>query len=494
MNIIVNDSFNPFTYKELMEPVNDYITAYKETEGQLSELEQLTEAWRDKASRENSPEAYAMYKSYSDQLNAVVDSFNSGMNARNRGQILNMRARYASEIEPIKQASEALTKANDFRDQLGPDAIFEVNRYNSIDQFLHGQTANNKYESRKDIVARTQALSQAAAQSIFEDPIIKESVNPQFLEQIQKQGLGGLDALQQAISGNAEATNRFMKIKNQVIDELGGLDRFDSYGKRAVDSAINEGMYSGLDKYATQLVQNGEYINAAQRSSLSQQQQALQLQRDEFEYKKSQDLGTLIETDKDGNKLYRNSSGEVKQLSPETVTVTDKNKAYIARYLDINPDSLELGKTYYIYENSKGKKYIGTKPTAKFGTEGERVSLQYNNEPTLIDINPKDVKEGKLGDAIDINSGLTYDKSELSRLKRISKMDLPRNQQLALEDLLEKIKGTNAEIDLSKIKIYQAAVDGAGNILHKSSDNKWYNDNGEEVENGVRQTYIIDDL
>jgi hypothetical protein len=39
MNIIVNDSFNPFTYKELMEPVNDYITAYKETEGQLSELE-----------------------------------------------------------------------------------------------------------------------------------------------------------------------------------------------------------------------------------------------------------------------------------------------------------------------------------------------------------------------------------------------------------------------------------------------------------------------
>ena len=85
------------------------------------------------------------------------------MNPRNRGQLLGMKRRYASEITPIARASEAMQAANALRDQAGPDAIFEVGRYDSIDNFLHGKTANNKYESRKDIAARTAALSQAVA-------------------------------------------------------------------------------------------------------------------------------------------------------------------------------------------------------------------------------------------------------------------------------------------------------------------------------------------
>lgn len=125
-----------------------------------------------------------MYKSYSDQLNAIVDDFSQGMNSRNRRQLLGMKRRYAQDIAPIARASEAMNAANALRDNLGSDAIFEVGRYNSLDDFLHGKTANNKYESRKDLTTRTAAIAQATAQSILEDPVIKNSMSPQFLEVI----------------------------------------------------------------------------------------------------------------------------------------------------------------------------------------------------------------------------------------------------------------------------------------------------------------------
>ena len=270
MNIIVDSTFNPFSYRDLMQPVYDYKQAYEETEAAYADLVAQTEAWKDIANKENSPEAYAMYKSYSDQLNAIVDDFSQGMNPRNRRQLLGMKRRYASDIIPIARASEAMQAANALRDQASPDAIFEEGRYTSLDRFLHGQTANNKFESRKDIVARTAALAQATAQSILEDPIIKQSMNPQFLEVIQKRGLGSLEELQAAIAGNPAAANRFAQIRNQMIDQIGGLDRFDAQGRAAVEGAINEGLYAGLNNYKTSLQQNSEYIPKAQRGSVVQ--------------------------------------------------------------------------------------------------------------------------------------------------------------------------------------------------------------------------------
>lgn len=68
---------------------------------------------------------------------------------------MGMKSGYASNISPIEKASDAMNEANRLRDEAGSDAIFEVSRYNSIDNFLHGETANNKRESRQDIQTRT---------------------------------------------------------------------------------------------------------------------------------------------------------------------------------------------------------------------------------------------------------------------------------------------------------------------------------------------------
>jgi hypothetical protein len=150
MYITINSEFKPFTYDELTKPLNDYTEAYNKVEEQYATLAQQTEAWKNIATQENSPEAYAMYKRYSDELNAVVEDFSKGMTIQNRGKLTGLKSRYASEITPIANAYNAMQAANAYRDTVkGKDdsAIFNIDRYNSLDDFLNGQTADNTYIS-----------------------------------------------------------------------------------------------------------------------------------------------------------------------------------------------------------------------------------------------------------------------------------------------------------------------------------------------------------
>jgi hypothetical protein len=101
-----------------------------------------------------------------------------------------------------------MNKANELRDTAGPDAIFEKSRYTSIDDFLHGKTANNKRESRAEITKKTAEITAAVFSNAIQDPEIRRSMSPQFLATITHKG-GTLADLEAAISGDAVASNKF---------------------------------------------------------------------------------------------------------------------------------------------------------------------------------------------------------------------------------------------------------------------------------------------
>ena len=110
-SIVSNARFRPFSYDELVKPLVQYKEAYDKAEADYTNLAMQTEAWRDIANQENSPVAYKMYKTYSDDLSRMVDDFSKGMTLSNRGALMGLKRRYASEITPIARASEAFDKA-----------------------------------------------------------------------------------------------------------------------------------------------------------------------------------------------------------------------------------------------------------------------------------------------------------------------------------------------------------------------------------------------
>ncbi len=264
MQLVIDSKFRPFSYDELIKPMLQYKEAYDKVEADYSNLAAQTEQWKDIANQTQSPEAYAMYNKYANDLNSVVDDFSKGMTLQNRGKLLAMKRRYASEIQPVAKASEAMKEANDLRIKAGPDAIFEVGEYNSLDSFLHGKKANNRYQSRDAITKRTAAMTEAAMASAMKDPEFQKALGKQYWMLTQHTG-GSYEDLKAAIANNAKAQNRFAEIKAQVMKDA-DYDRYDTIGKQAIESAINTGLYAGLDKPTRTFQANQAYLNPYQQA------------------------------------------------------------------------------------------------------------------------------------------------------------------------------------------------------------------------------------
>jgi hypothetical protein len=203
-----------------------------------------------------------------------------------RKSLMNMKRRYSSEITPIARASEAMNAANELRARAGHDAIFEVGEYNSIDDFLHGKTANNKYQSREALTKKTAAMTEAAMAEALQDPEFKKFMGDQFWLITQHTG-GSYADLMAAIENNPQAQSRFAEIKQRVMKDA-GVDRYDAAGKQAIEDAINTGLYAGLDKPVKSFQANADHVTPVQRHQMRVQDAQLQLERDKFNWQKSQ--------------------------------------------------------------------------------------------------------------------------------------------------------------------------------------------------------------
>lgn len=245
MVLTINSKFRPFSYDEMVKPLVQYKQAYDEVEKDYSTLAAQTEAWKDIATKENNPEAYAMYKKYSDELNALTDDFSKGMNINNRSQLMAMKKRYASEITPIAKADAALKEANKYRDTIyakDPNAIFYKDRYRSIDDFLHGQVADNSYISGTQVTSRTAARAQAVGTQLYGKYIAQGMKPNEAMAAIQND-----PALQAIYNEEWTAAN------GDVLDDA---------GKARLQNAIQAGLNNAAAKVA-----EGEYMTAAQRDA-----------------------------------------------------------------------------------------------------------------------------------------------------------------------------------------------------------------------------------
>lgn len=313
-SIVSNARFRPFSYDELVKPLVQYKEAYDKAEADYTNLAMQTEAWRDIANQENSPVAYKMYKTYSDDLSRMVDDFSKGMTLSNRGALMGLKRRYASEITPIARASEAFDKAEAFRADIkakNPNAVFEIDRYNSIDDFLGGRRANNTYWDGDAAMRRVAAKAEALGRSLYSNPTAKLFLNGQQYQISQLNGISPDELTQILLKPENINTEAGKQMRRIIDDELGSIDmnRYSSEGQSRINNIIATGMYAGLAKPTYNYVANGEYMSKAERDASSARWASINLDRKKFRYAKLQDkISTGQEpyyTDTAGNKYYR---------------------------------------------------------------------------------------------------------------------------------------------------------------------------------------------
>ena len=288
MNIIVDSRFNPFTYEQLVKPLEDYTKAYNEVEEQYANLVDKADPYTDIVSGDPDSEAYRMVHGYTRDLDSVVTDFSKGMTLANRKQLLNMKRRYSKEIAPVIRADAARQEALKYRRETRArdnSAIFKVENL-SLDDFLHGKTVSEDYVSGKDILARTSAKAEALGKALFSDPEFKLVLGGQQYQISQQNGMSPemfLAVINDQLDNpniSADLRSKLQGFRQIMDDELANVSDWGEYARQQVLNSVTTGMYAGLAKPTYNYTANGEYMSKAERDASAARWAGIQIQRE----------------------------------------------------------------------------------------------------------------------------------------------------------------------------------------------------------------------
>ena len=104
-SLVIDSHFKPFSYAEMLAPVQAATQAHQELESAYSELETKANIWDKLASETSDPKAHSIYQKYADDLNKQAGELaKNGLSLSSRQALLNMKNRYTKEITPIEDA------------------------------------------------------------------------------------------------------------------------------------------------------------------------------------------------------------------------------------------------------------------------------------------------------------------------------------------------------------------------------------------------------
>lgn len=259
-SLILDAKFKPFSYAEMLAPVQAATTAHQALEEDYVSLATLAGQWEVKANSTRDPKAYRMYKKYADDLQARADQLLAeGLTMSSRKNMLDMKARYSKEIIPIEEAykrREELAKEQKAAYLADPTKYFQ--RYaaqTSLDDFINNPEWN--YGANYSGALLTKQVSEAAAnlqRAMTSVSSMKSIGLPfQYQQRIQK-GATPAEVLQamlkDAQKGEPQAVTFLRNVRDQVMNASGIGKWADDKTFKELLSYANMGLYSGIGESA----------------------------------------------------------------------------------------------------------------------------------------------------------------------------------------------------------------------------------------------------
>ena len=193
-SLIANSTFQPFSYQELMAPVQrvgEYHAKIADEYDKLSSQADILEAMgandRDKGSG-----SYNRYKAYSDRLRAEADNlYNFGLNTESRQRLSDLRRMYNTEIVPIQNAwnkREEESKMQLDASLKNPSLMFTRDaRTTSLDEYLSNPQGGFGVINGTNITAQMAGMAKNLSKQIRSGN--KQNIDDYTYNYIEKYGL-----------------------------------------------------------------------------------------------------------------------------------------------------------------------------------------------------------------------------------------------------------------------------------------------------------------
>lgn len=262
-SFISNAKFRPFSYQEMLQPLQAYTQEYNTIQEGMGELGTKADVFERMANEQTDPQAYTMYKQYSNDLAAQAESLaKQGLTPASRQGLIDMKRRYSSEIVPIEQAYKRRQELIDEQRKLqAQDSTLLFDRPAStlsLDELIANPALSPQSYSGALLSKQVGTAAQNLAKNVREDKRKWEDIlGKQYYETIMQRGFKP-DEILQAVQNNPKASPILQGIVEDAIGSSGIrnwgdeniLNRAYEYARQGLWNAVGETQYQTLSNKA----------------------------------------------------------------------------------------------------------------------------------------------------------------------------------------------------------------------------------------------------
>lgn len=254
-SLVLNTKFNPFSYQEMLAPVMAATQAHQALESEYGDLATKASVWERMANEQTDPEAYRMYKTYSEDLENMAEQLaRTGLDPTSRRNMMGMKARYSSEILPIETAYKRREElAAEQRKALAQNPTLRYQRMAgqmSLDDFIRNPSLG--YGESYSGALLTQQVRQAAAnlqRALTDKGQLQKLGLPYQYERMLQYGATPsqvLAAMAEQAQNEPETVTFLRGIVDQVMQSSGVADWADPVTLREFRTFANQGLYDAI--------------------------------------------------------------------------------------------------------------------------------------------------------------------------------------------------------------------------------------------------------
>lgn len=459
--IVINSKFKPFSYAEMLQPVQMATAAHQEIENEYADLATKANVWDEMANEQTDPYAYKMYKTYSNDLEEQAGQLaREGLTPASRQNMLRMRQRYSSDIVPIEQAYKRRQELIDEqRKLLAQDNTLMFDRNASmlsLDDLIKNPQLTYQSYSGATLAKQVGTAAQNLAKEMRDNPRKWRTIlGNQYFETIMQKGYRPEEIIQ-VLQNNPEAS----PILKGIVEDAVGSSNISSWGdqdtlNRAYEYA-RQGLWNAVGETQYQVQSNKAYDYAMQEQ-LAKNKEARAKAAKEQEERSRLYYRAVPKTTVDGDKKTTQMNEDLKVLqeilgNPSLLDKQSKRTVREPKYFSPDPQAsfvMDSGlgesreETYYPYRDKLAelsKRYGNINYTI---TDGR---LAENNLAELAQQLSNDIKSSAVR-SFSYKPNITQSDLITQVLKENTRSYYRRSNNTGLYELEDNKKGDQIDIE-----------------------------------------------
>lgn len=331
----INSQFKPFSYAELLAPVQASTEAHQKVEDEYTVLSAQAETLREKAMQEsvlNPDSKWAKkYMAYADKLEqSAADLAKYGLRPSTRQQIFQAKKDYYNSVDPAIKAIEQQKKLSDAQYAQSPALRMVYGDMPTVDELIADPTKKPVAYSGSDVY--TQAMTStkmASARNIIKDAIEKSSTHTGYYDQIKEVGYNNIK------KPNDILDNKDLKAIYGIIEkQFGNFEGVSEANKEKLKQEALKGAFDGVmydKKTSMQFDAYGqEQRGYAHQEKMAREQREWQQEQAENQFEHEKELAMIKAglLDSDGTTIgggTTKTKGHTKDESTQTRMVTSED-------------------------------------------------------------------------------------------------------------------------------------------------------------------------